>query len=75
MLIIVQTSTKESLASVNSIAQMVAVFVRGCSPSISSSLYALSLEKDILGGYLIYLLINLGVLSAFIIARNLPQTR
>ncbi|KAJ7670400.1 major facilitator superfamily domain-containing protein, partial [Mycena rosella] len=63
-LYIVSSSPRPSaLSSTNSLAQMVSTVVRALAPFIASALFALSLEWNLAGGYLVYILL-LAVVAA-----------
>ncbi|KAJ7655322.1 major facilitator superfamily multidrug-resistance, DHA1 sub-family [Mycena rosella] len=63
-LYIVNSSPRSSaLSSTNSLAQMVSTVVRALAPFIASALFALSLEWNLAGGYLVYILL-LAVVAA-----------
>ncbi|KAJ7288064.1 major facilitator superfamily domain-containing protein [Mycena rebaudengoi] len=63
-LYIVTSSPRASaLSSTNSLAQMVATILRALAPVIASSLFSLSLEWRIAGGYMVYVIL-LGIVSA-----------
>ncbi|KAJ7093474.1 major facilitator superfamily multidrug-resistance, DHA1 sub-family [Mycena belliarum] len=61
---IVNSSPRPSaLSSTNSIAQMVSTVLRALAPFIASALFALSLQLNLAGGYMVYILL-LGVVFA-----------
>ncbi|CAK5270741.1 unnamed protein product [Mycena citricolor] len=66
MLFVVEASPNPaSIGSVNGLAQMASTTFRSVAPSVSSSLFALSIERGWLGGYLVYpVLIFLAMIAA-----------
>lgn len=61
---------KRSLGATNGIAQTVVSIVRAIGPAASTSLFAVSVAHDLLGGYAVYLiLVILSGLSLFVVAR------
>ncbi|KAJ7484262.1 major facilitator superfamily multidrug-resistance, DHA1 sub-family [Mycena latifolia] len=70
-LYIVNSSPRPSaLSSTNSLAQMVSTILRALAPFIASALFALSLELNLAGGYMVYILL-LGVVVAGICCSSL----
>ncbi|KAG7090164.1 hypothetical protein E1B28_011772 [Marasmius oreades] len=59
-LLVVDAATPGTLGAVNGLAQMLASGFRGLAPSVASSLFALSLDSQIAGGYFVYIVL-LGV--------------
>ncbi|KAF7358437.1 MFS domain-containing protein [Mycena venus] len=49
--------TRTTVGSVNGLAQMASTIVRSVAPSIASSFFALSVEHNLAGGYLVYVLL------------------
>ncbi|KAF9259464.1 hypothetical protein L218DRAFT_665877 [Marasmius fiardii PR-910] len=62
-LLIVDAVAPGTLGAVNGLAQMLASGCRGLAPSVTSSLFALSLQSQIAGGYFVYIVL-LGVAAA-----------
>jgi len=74
LLIVEAAGGREYVTSANSIGQMVANFSRATAPVIASSLYAVSVGKDLLGGYLVWV-VQLAVLFiALRVTFMLPKT-
>ncbi|KAF7334832.1 Protein ZINC INDUCED FACILITATOR-LIKE 1 [Mycena sanguinolenta] len=74
-LFIVNSSPRPSaLASTNSIAQMVSTITRALAPFIASALFAVSLELNLLGGCMIYIVLlgvaAMGIFSSLLLAHD-----
>ncbi|KAF7376854.1 Protein ZINC INDUCED FACILITATOR-LIKE 1 [Mycena sanguinolenta] len=74
-LFIVNSSPRPSaLSSTNSIAQMVSTITRALAPFISSALFAVSLELNLLSGYMVYIIplgvAAVGIFSSFLLAHD-----
>ncbi|KAF8217566.1 major facilitator superfamily domain-containing protein [Mycena galopus ATCC 62051] len=74
-LFIVNSSPRPSaLSSTNSIAQMVSTVTRSFAPFIASALFAVSLELDLAGGFMVYIIllaiVAVGVFSSFLLATS-----
>ena len=72
VLLVDSATTKSTLASVNSIAQTMACALRALAPSVASSVFSLSLEKNLLGGDLVYVTWIFVVASAVHTASKIP---
>ncbi|KAJ6572275.1 major facilitator superfamily multidrug-resistance, DHA1 sub-family [Mycena capillaripes] len=63
-----------ALSSTNSIAQMVSTILRALAPFIASALFAVSLQLNLAGGYLVYILllgvVAAGICSSFLLASD-----
>lgn len=66
---------RRSLGTVNGLAQMVASASRAVGPAFATSLFALSIERNILGGNLIWLVLTLVALSGVVAACRIPRDR
>ncbi|KAJ8692988.1 hypothetical protein PTI98_010245 [Pleurotus ostreatus] len=73
LFIIAAVPGQNSLATVNGLTQMVSSIMRSLAPSISSSLFSLSVEHNLLGGYLVYLIIVLTIMVGLYAASRLPD--
>lgn len=73
ILIVDSAPTKAALASTNSISQIVACAIRSLAPSLASSFYAISLERNLVGGRLVYLVLMGIILIAIRAAFMLPK--
>ncbi|TRM58651.1 major facilitator superfamily domain-containing protein [Schizophyllum amplum] len=73
MYIIDSAPTHNSMGAVNGLAQAMATLGRTSAPWLSTSLLSLSLEKDILGGRLVFLLIISMACIAFLATTRLPK--
>ena len=60
------------LGATNGLAQTVASVQRAIGPAIAASLFSLSLEKDIMGGYGVFYALALCSLGALWLASRLP---
>ncbi|KAJ7034582.1 major facilitator superfamily multidrug-resistance, DHA1 sub-family [Mycena alexandri] len=72
-LYIVNSSPRPAaLSSTNSIAQMVSTILRALAPFVASALFAVSLELNLVGGYMVYILllgvVAAGIFSSFLLA-------
>jgi hypothetical protein len=67
------TPNKASTGLVQGLAQTLGLAVRGFSPSIASSLYAYSQEKQILGGMFVYIVLMIMSLGAVRVTFFLPK--
>ncbi|KZT24425.1 major facilitator superfamily multidrug-resistance, DHA1 sub-family [Neolentinus lepideus HHB14362 ss-1] len=64
--------TRGSLGATTGLGQTVASFMRVVGPALSASLFAVSLQKHLLGGYLVYVILTMLVLGTFGGATLLP---
>lgn len=75
MFIVDSAPTKASLGATNGLAQMLGCAVRSVAPAMASSLFSVSLERQLAGGYLVYyILIGLalmGVRTSFLLPAQL----
>ncbi|KAF8217624.1 major facilitator superfamily multidrug-resistance, DHA1 sub-family [Mycena galopus ATCC 62051] len=74
-LFIVNSSPRPSaLSSTNSIAQMVSTVTRSFAPFIASALFAVSLELNLAGGFMVYIIllaiVAAGIFSSFLLASH-----
>ncbi|KAJ6451943.1 major facilitator superfamily multidrug-resistance, DHA1 sub-family [Mycena sanguinolenta] len=74
-LFIVNSSPRPSaLSSTNSIAQMVSTITRALAPFIASALFAVSLELNLVGGYMVYIILlavaAVGIFLSFLLAHD-----
>ncbi|KAF8069881.1 major facilitator superfamily domain-containing protein [Lyophyllum atratum] len=64
-----------SLGAVNGLAQMLSAVVRTLAPTLASSLFSISLQKQLVGGYMVYLVILaitlIGVATSFLLPLRL----
>lgn len=73
-MLIVQSAHPETMGSVNGLAQALASGSRAFAPFIASSLFALSLDKHILGGYFVHVfLIATVILGTVFCSIKLPK--
>ncbi|KAL0952542.1 hypothetical protein HGRIS_006801 [Hohenbuehelia grisea] len=72
--IFIQTSApnKASLGSVNGLAQMSVSIMRAIGPATTNSLYSLSLEKHLMGGWFVYYIMTGLVVVALVVGAFLP---
>ncbi|KAJ7186215.1 major facilitator superfamily multidrug-resistance, DHA1 sub-family [Mycena pura] len=64
---------KANVGGVNGLAQMVGTTLRAAAPSCASSLFALSVQHNLLGGYLVYLVLGAIALVAVRCSLLLPR--
>ncbi|KAJ7908640.1 major facilitator superfamily domain-containing protein [Mycena leptocephala] len=77
-LYIVHSSPRPSaLSATNSVAQMVSTILRSLAPFIASALFAVSLDLNLAGGYMVYIVLLIviaaGICSSFLLASD-PKT-
>jgi L-cystine uptake protein TcyP (sodium:dicarboxylate symporter family) len=65
---------RRSLGATNGIAQMMASIQRTIGPAASASLFAFSLENNVLGGNFVYVVLLVIVLAGLGVAVQLPET-
>lgn len=65
--------TKRSLGAVNGLGQTVASGFRAIGPAAATSFFAVSVQKDILGGYAVYLLLFVLSCLSLLLAAHLPR--
>ncbi|KAF9254764.1 MFS general substrate transporter [Marasmius fiardii PR-910] len=74
-LLTVDAASPGTLGAVNGLSQMLASGVRGLAPFVASSLFSLSLQSQICGGYFVYIVLlgvaAAGTMCAFMIPRSL----
>lgn len=63
----------QSLGATNGLSQTVASIVRTIGPTLSTSLFAVSIERDLVGGNAVYLLMILLSLASIWLAGRLPD--
>lgn len=73
MYIIAAAPDQNSLGATNGVAQTVVSVVRAVTPVASTSLFAATIEKHLMGGMLIYWILILFTLVALRIASLLPR--
>ncbi|KAJ7474455.1 major facilitator superfamily multidrug-resistance, DHA1 sub-family [Mycena galericulata] len=79
-LYIVNSSPRPAaLSSTNSLAQMVSTILRALAPFIASALFAVSLEWNVAGGYMVYIVllavVAAGIVSSFLLASDPKSAR
>ncbi|EIN04047.1 MFS general substrate transporter [Punctularia strigosozonata HHB-11173 SS5] len=67
--------SKRCLGAVNGLAQTTASVVRAVGPAASTSLFAFSVEHDVLGGYAAYAILDAFAIGALCVAVKLPEDR
>ncbi|KAF8265571.1 major facilitator superfamily domain-containing protein [Lactarius quietus] len=65
---------KRSLGATNGLAQMVVSIQRAVGPAVATSLFAFSLENNILGGNFAYVVLLATVCAGLVVAVQLPRT-
>ncbi|KAH8834228.1 MFS general substrate transporter [Flagelloscypha sp. PMI_526] len=66
------TPSPEALGTIQGLAQALAVICRACGPEFATSLFALSMERNLWNGYFVYLVLGVIDVSAIFVARSLP---
>ncbi|KAJ7150848.1 major facilitator superfamily multidrug-resistance, DHA1 sub-family [Mycena crocata] len=76
--IVTSSPRPAALSSTNSIAQMVSTVLRSLAPFIASALFAVSIEWNIAGGYMVYIallaVVAAGIFSSFLLPND-PKSR
>lgn len=67
------TPTKRSLGAVNGLSQMAVSTARAVGPAISTSLFSLSVERNLMGGYAVYFILFVLSGLALLLAAQLPH--
>jgi len=73
MFITTAAPNKRSLGAVNGLAQTTVSIARAFGPALSTSLFAISVEHNLMGGYAVYLVFILLTGFALSIALCLPE--
>jgi hypothetical protein len=73
MYITASAPSRNSLGAVNGIAQTGVSAMRAVGPACATSFFALSVEKNLLGGNLIYVILALTTLVGFAVVQLLPD--
>ncbi|KAL0064060.1 hypothetical protein AAF712_009026 [Marasmius tenuissimus] len=69
----VETASPGTLGAVNGFSQTIASVIRTIAPTLASSLFALSLQSGILGGYLVYAVMIMVTLIGSVCSSKLPK--
>ncbi|KAJ2922837.1 hypothetical protein H1R20_g14256, partial [Candolleomyces eurysporus] len=72
MYITASAPNKRSLGATNGLSQTTVSIARAIGPAMSTSLFSISVEKNILGGYGVYALLSFLSMLSFILASRLP---
>jgi hypothetical protein len=72
MYITASAPTKRSLGATNGLSQTTVSIARAIGPAMSTSLFSVSVEKNILGGYGVYALLSSISVLSLILASKLP---
>ncbi|KII95734.1 hypothetical protein PLICRDRAFT_227118 [Plicaturopsis crispa FD-325 SS-3] len=64
---------KRSLGATNGLAQTTASIIRAVGPASATSLFAVSVERNILGGYAVYAILALVALVSLLLVQWLPE--
>jgi Na+-transporting methylmalonyl-CoA/oxaloacetate decarboxylase gamma subunit len=73
MYVTTSAPTRDSLGSVNGLAQTATSFMRAIGPASATSFFAISIEKDFLGGNLAYIVLALLTVLAYGVGELLPK--
>jgi hypothetical protein len=72
---IVETTPKPVLGSINGLVQMVGCIMRTFAPTFASSLFSISLEKNLAGGYFVFIAMICVVIGGIRCSFLLPEYR
>jgi MFS family permease len=72
MYITASAPSKRSLGAINGLSQTTVSFARAVGPALSTSLFSLSVEHDILEGYAVYAVFFIFSGLALVLAAKLP---
>lgn len=64
---------RQSLGSTNGIGQFVASVLRAIGPASATSLFALSVERNWMGGYAVFVILIISTILSLFIADLLPE--
>lgn len=70
---VVTSGPKSSRGAVNGLSQTTASIARAIGPALATSLFSLSVEKNILGGYAVYALLFVLSCLALVLSTRLPD--
>ncbi|KAG5650643.1 hypothetical protein H0H81_011510 [Sphagnurus paluster] len=73
ILILESSPNRASLGSTNGMAQAVGSIMRSIAPSLASSLYSISIQKQVLGGNMVFLFFSITALVGFRLTLLLPK--
>lgn len=73
MYITASAPSKRSLGAINGLSQTTVSFARAVGPAMSTSLFSLSVEHKILGGYAVYAILFVFSGLALLLAARLPH--
>ena len=73
MYITASAPSKRSLGAINGLSQTTVSFARAVGPALSTSLFSLSVERNILGGYAVYAMLFIFSVLALLLAAKLPR--
>ncbi|KAG6817273.1 hypothetical protein H0H87_010934 [Tephrocybe sp. NHM501043] len=73
MFVISSSPNKKSLGATNGLSQTTVSFARAVGPAMATSLFSLSVEKNVLGGYGVYIFFLLLSCLAIVLATHLPR--
>ncbi|KAF8071615.1 member of major facilitator superfamily multidrug-resistance, DHA1 sub-family [Lyophyllum atratum] len=73
MYITAASPNPESLGAMNGLSQMLASVMRGIGPGFANGLFSLTVEKNYLGGYLVYYVLMAVAAVATVVATSLPR--
>ena len=72
MYITASAPSKRSLGAINGLSQTMVSFARAVGPALSTSLFSISVEQNILGGYAVYAILFIFSGLALLLAAKLP---
>ncbi|KAG2017569.1 major facilitator superfamily transporter [Coprinopsis cinerea AmutBmut pab1-1] len=73
VLVVQSTPNPGLLGSANGVAQMVTSGMRSFAPAVASSLFAVSIARNLVGGCMVYVVLVLMVLAGMRVTRSLPN--
>jgi hypothetical protein len=65
--------SRKALGTINGLAQTVGVSCRIFAPSIASSLFSLSVQHDLLGGTMVYCILEIIAVCGLLVSLGLPE--
>jgi len=73
--VIAETAPKKLIGSINGIVQLAGCAMRTLAPSFATSLFSFSIEKQVFGGYLVYVVVYAIVICGIGFSRLLPDRK
>lgn len=73
-ILVVSNAPKGALGASNGAAQMIASIMRSIAPTVATSLFSISLEKNIASGYMVYYVLLIVIFIGIRVSFFLPRT-